>query len=173
MAVPSAQGAVLVIGSGVARDCYEAVKYERVAATRALDICDLAIEQERMTAKNRAATYVNRGILHMRQGNNERAIVDFDNSLRLQPELYEAQVNRGAALYGLRRFNEALEALNIGVRSSDLDARVTGYYNRGLTHEQLGDITSAYYDYREATRLDPEFALAARQLTRFTVQPVR
>jgi Flp pilus assembly protein TadD len=69
-------------------------------------------------------------------------------------------------------FEEALAAFNLGVRSEDMNARVTAYYDRGLTYEQLGNVTAAYYDYKTALELQPDFALAAKQLTRFQVKPV-
>lgn len=165
-----AHAAVTVIGSGMARDCYIAVEAGRLQPNKAIEICDLALEQERLTRKNRAATFVNRGILYLRMGNNVRAMADFDAGLKAQSDLYEAQVNRGAALYALQRYDEALEALNLGIRSDDFDARVTAYYNRGLTHEMLGDLTAAYYDYKAAVDLNPDFELASKQLTRFQVR---
>jgi tetratricopeptide (TPR) repeat protein len=167
-----AQAAVTVIGGGLARDCYIAVEAAQIPAAKALSICDLALEQESLSRKNMAATYVNRGILHLRLGHNTRAMADFDTSIRQVPELYEAHVNRGAALFALDRYEEALAAFNLGVKSEDLNARVTGYYNRGLVHEHLGDVTAAYYDYKTALELQPDFALATKQLSRFQVKRV-
>lgn len=167
-----AQAAVTVIGGGLARDCYIAVEEASMPPMKALNICDLALEQESLSKKNLAATYVNRGILRMRMGQNARAMSDFDVSIRAVPNLYEAHVNRGAALYALERFEEALSAFNLGVRSEDMNARVTAYYDRGLTYEQLGNVTAAYYDYKTALELQPDFALASKQLTRFQVKPV-
>ena len=36
-------------------------------------------------------------------------------------------------------------------------------------HAALGDARAAYFDYRKAQELDPDWALPAKQLTRFTV----
>jgi tetratricopeptide (TPR) repeat protein len=164
-----AHGAVTVFGGGVARDCYEAVEYERLPGLEALNVCTLAIEQEQLTRRNRAATYVNRGILHMRLGDNESALRDYERSLQLLPDLVEAKVNLGAALYGLQRFDEAMTALNEGVASENSDARATAHYNRALIHERRGDVQAAYDDFRTALEIEPSFEQAARQLTRFTV----
>ncbi len=166
-----AQGAVTVIGGGLARDCYEAVEYARVSTGEAIDICDLALEQEVLTRRNRAATYTNRGILFMREGRNDRALADYQRSLTLMP-LLETKVNLGAALYGLKRYNEALQALNEGIASDSANARATGFYNRALTYEKLGNVEAAYEDFRAAVEVKPDFEAAQRQLTRFTVVPV-
>lgn len=165
-----AQGAVTVVGGGLARDCYEAVEYSRVSTSDAIDICDLAIEQEVLTRRNRAATYTNRGILYMREGRNERALADYKKSLALMP-LLETKVNLGAALYGLKRYTEALESLNEGIATDSLNVRAIGFYNRALTHEKLGNVQAAYFDFRAALDIKPDFEAAQKQLSRFTVVP--
>ena len=53
--------------------------------------------------------------------------------------------------------------------TEQFDAKVIGFYNRGLTHEKLGDLQSAYEDFRKALDLKPDFTLAAQQMDRFTV----
>ncbi len=165
----SAQGAVTVIGGGLAQACYEAAETQLVTVSRAIDICDAALQQEALRRRDKAATYTNRGILHMRSGDNARALWDYQRSLQTMPDLKEAKVNLGAALYNLKRYPEALVALNEGIGTDQCDARVVGFYNRGLTHEKLGDLQSAYEDFRTALDLKPDFKLAAEQIGRFTV----
>lgn len=167
----SAQGAVTVIGGGLAQACYEAVEYNNVSVPKALETCTQALETESMRRRDKAATHTNRGILFMRMGNNTRALWDYERGLAMAPDLQETQVNVGAALYNLKRYPEALAALNAGVSSEDTDARAIAYYNRGLTNEKLGNIQLAYEDFRQALRLKPEFELAATQMNRFTVVP--
>jgi tetratricopeptide (TPR) repeat protein len=166
-----AQGAVTVIGGGLGQACYEAAEDQRVAPMKAMEICNLALTTEVLKRRDKAATYTNRGILHMRAGNNTRALWDYQNSLRLMPELKEAKVNLGAALYNLKRYPEALAALNEGVASESENARIVGFYNRGLTHEKLGNLQSAYEDFREALKMKPDFKQAQDQIARFTVVP--
>lgn len=166
----SANAAVTVFGGGLARDCYLGVESQE-PAREVMPLCDLALQQERLTARDRAATHVNRGIIHMREGRFNMALRDYSASARIQPDLADAQVNRGAALYGLQRYGEAMEALNVGITAEDTNARSVAYYNRALTHEKLGDIQSAYEDFRTALEIEPEFELAAQQLERFQVVP--
>lgn len=164
-----AYAAVTVIGGGMARDCYEAVELKKVSADIALAVCDLAIEQENLTRANRAATLVNRGIIHMRAQRNERALRDFEKSLQLMPDLLEAKVNLGGALYGLKRYDDAMAALNEGVKTEAVNARAIGYYNRALTFEKLGNLQSAYEDFQRALETKPDFTQAVDQMSRFTV----
>jgi tetratricopeptide (TPR) repeat protein len=167
----SALGAVSVIGGGLAQACYEAAETGEIALQQSIDICDRAITGETLRRRDKAATYTNRGILHMRNGNNTRALWDYQRSISMMPELKEAKVNLGAALYNLKRYGEALDALNEGVGTTSEGARVIGYYNRGLTHEKLGDLQAAYEDFRTALTMKPDFKLASDQISRFTVVP--
>lgn len=167
-----ANAAITVIGGGLGQACYEAVEYARLAPSQALAICDLALDEERLTRRDRAATLTNRGILHMRDGRNQRALYDYQRSLTLMPDLVETKVNVGAALYGLKRYPEALQMLTEGIATESVDAKATGYYNRGLVHEKLGDLQKSYEDFREALKLKPDFTMAADQMSRFVVQTV-
>jgi tetratricopeptide (TPR) repeat protein len=166
------QAAVTVFGGGLARSCYEAVEYERVSTDKGIELCSLALDQEGLRRRDKAATLTNRGILYMRDGKNQRALTDYTRSLGLMPDLLETKVNMGAALYGLGRYTEALAALNQGILTDDVNARAIGYYNRALAHESLGDVQSAYEDFRRALNAKPDFALAEKQLARFTVQKI-
>ncbi len=168
IAAPS-HAAVTVIGGGLGRECYQAVEFSRVPPSKALEVCDLAIEQERMSRRDRAATYTNRGIIHMRDGRHQRALLDYQKALLLQPDLLETKVNLGAALYNLKRYPEAMKMLNEGIATDSANARATGYYNRALCFEKLGDVQSAYNDFRAALLAKPDFGLAAKQLERFQV----
>lgn len=164
-----AHGAVTVIGAGYARDCYELTASRAGRMSDALALCDLALEQEPLTTRDRAATYVNRGILKLRAENHQDALADFDRSLALAPNLYEAKINIGAAYIYLKRYEEALAMLDEGIKTDNLPARAIGFYNRGLVKEQLGDVPGAYYDFKASVELSPNFAEPAKELKRFTV----
>jgi tetratricopeptide (TPR) repeat protein len=171
-ALAPAHAQVMVIGGGMARDCYRAVEFSKTAPSRAMQMCNEALDRESLKVRDRAATYVNRGILYMRAGNFERALSDYREGLALRPEMLEAKVNIGAALYGLRRYDEAMEALNEGLKTDSIEARAVGLYNRALIWEHRGDVKAAYFDYKEALQLNPTFVQAAKQLERFTVTEV-
>jgi tetratricopeptide (TPR) repeat protein len=50
-----------------------------------------------------------------------------------------------------------------------VDEPAKAFYNRALVQESLGDARAAYFDYRKAQDLAPDWLLPAKQLTRFTV----
>lgn len=163
-----AQGALTVLGAGPARACYLAAR-DAAKSAEALRACDLALQASPLTSAERAATFVNRGVLHLQRRDAAPARADFDAALRLAPDLAEAHVNRGAALILLGEFAGALTALDRGLALGPADAH-EAHFNRAIAYEQLGDLRRAYADYRQALALKPEWPLPAEELARFTVE---
>jgi tetratricopeptide (TPR) repeat protein len=167
IAIPS-HAAVSVIGSGLARICYEAAESER--ATRdGVESCDQALAEQALSVRDRAATYVNRGILGMRQKKHAAAIADYEQAIRLKPDLAEAYVNKGIALVHVGgRDGEAVNFLSRGIDLNPVRPEVA-YYTRAVANEALGRTRAAYEDYRQAAALKPDWAEPQKQLQRFSV----
>jgi tetratricopeptide (TPR) repeat protein len=162
-----ARAAVTVIGGGLAEACSQAAftgksepKYEQ--------LCTAALEGELLSTRDRAGTYVNRGVLKLRRQAWESATKDFDTAIRTRPDLGEAYVNRGAAAIGARHFSESLADINKGLELG-LEEPAKAYYNRALAYEWLDDPKSAYFDYQKALEISPDWDLPKQQLARFTV----
>ena len=132
--------------------------------------CTAAVKQAEISDHDRAASFVNRGVLLLRARAFDRAVRDFDQALRIDPGLGEALVNRGAARVGQRRYAEGLRDLE---RGSELGASEPekAWFNRGLANEGLGDLQAAYRAYRRAAELKPGWDAPQRELARFTVRP--
>lgn len=167
IAAGSAHGAVTVIGGGLAQACSKAalsgeddVKYQ--------EVCTLALDTEVMSPRDRAGTFVNRGVLKLRRTSYSEAARDFDQAVRIQPDMGEAYVNRGAASIGQKRYADSLpdinRALELGVTEP-----AKAYYNRALAYEGMDDAKSAYFDYQKAVAIDPEWTAPRNELTRFSV----
>lgn len=167
VSVLPASAAVTVLGAGLAQACYQAAEYggnpkEGIAA------CGASLDQETLTADDRAATYINRGILYARSKEPLKAISDYDTGLHIRPKLAEGYVDRGASYIVLRKYQQALDDINEGLRLGTSRPHIA-YYDRAMAHEGLGDIRGAYQDYRHAVELAPDFKLAVEQLERFRV----
>ena len=164
----TASAQVTVIGGGLAKDCFLKVESGSTNYVDVKQTCTLALESEVMTRINRAATYVNRGIIRMRSGDHDGALGDFDRAISLQEDLGAAYLNRGAALILLGDYENAKFALDTAI---DLDTKDmhAAHYNRAIAKERTGDIPGAYYDFQEAAGLKPDWDLPLRQLERFTV----
>ncbi|MEL8056632.1 MAG: tetratricopeptide repeat protein [Pseudomonadota bacterium] len=161
---------VFVIGNGLGSDCYSKTARNVSNFIDAETTCTRALREESMNRENRAKTYTNRGVLRMRAGRYDQALGDYSEAIRLRPELGEAYLNQGAAYIYKDEFGTALQSLNkaIELETNDMFA---AYYNRGIAKENTGDVEGAYYDFKKSLELKPEWSLAQRQLTRFTLTP--
>ena len=161
-------GAVTVIGGGMARECSLAA-LNGESETRYETICTQALESELMSLRDRAGTYVNRGILKLRRKEFASAQYDFNRAIETKPDLGEAYVNRGAAAVGAKRYADGLadlnKALELGVEEPE-----KAYYNRALAFEGLDDLKAAYFDYKKAVELKPDWDMPQKELARFTVE---
>lgn len=163
-----AQGAVTVLGNGLARVCYDSAEFGGGNAADGIAACSEALEQMALPVRDRAATLVNRGILYSRLGEPQQAIADYDKGISMEPNLGEAYVDRGAALIVLTHYDEAVQDLDKGIAMGSNRLQIA-YYDRGLADEALGNVRAAYEDYKKATEIEPDFTLASSQLARFKV----
>jgi tetratricopeptide (TPR) repeat protein len=164
-----ASAAVSILGGGLARDCFIAADMKR-DTRESLEICTRALSEEALSRRDRAATLVNRGIVHMQARDLDRAMADYDSALRTLPNLAEAHVNRGIAL--LHRGGadqEAIAALSRGLDMKPSRPEIA-HYSRAVAHELVGNVRQAYEDYQAAQALKPEWADPAEQLKRFSVE---
>ena len=167
-----AHSAVSIIGSGFARQCYEAAESGN-RQRFGLDVCDRALSDEGVTVRDRAATLVNRGILKMQGRDFRGAIADYDQAIALTPKLGEAFVNKGVAQVNLGNADaQAVETLTHALALKPIRPEVA-FYTRGVAHELAGDLQAAYEDYKAAAGLKPDWSVPAEQLKRFTVEKRR
>lgn len=154
-----------IIGVARARSCFEAAVAKR--ATRdALKSCTAALEEGSLTARDRAATLVNRGILNMQAEKLEAALGDYDEAIRIQPDAAEAWVNKGIALIKAGRDAEAAAAISHGLDLGPANPAVA-HYSRAFAYEALGKIRQAYEDFGRAAALAPGWREPYEQLRRF------
>jgi len=163
-----AKAATTVLGNGLAHLCSVEAKAGS-SEPQAIEICNMAIESESLTRHDLAGTYVNRGVLKMRRKSYRDARSDFDLAVKLAPTMGEAFINRGGALVGEQKYAQALQDIDRGLTLNPEEPE-KAYYNRGLAHEGLDDITSAYFDYQRAVALKPDWDPPQHELLRFTVK---
>ena len=169
--LPKPLASATVIARDDARQCYLATLANPSAEhyRQGLKYCDQAIANEESDSYLRAALLVNRSDLELDMQNYGDAVVDADASIALHPDLATAYLNRGAALIGLKQYQQALPALEKAIALNTGEKLQLAYFNRGLAQDYLGDLKSAYFDYKKAAEIDPNFEPAKAQLQRFTV----
>lgn len=134
-----------------------------------VEICTLAIEDEASAPSERAGSYNNRGVLFFDAGKYDEALADFDQALVLMNSLAAAHINRGYTLVAQKRWADSLPSFDRGIELGAPDP-ARAHYNRGIAHEELGHVRDAYYDYKKAAELDPEWEEPKQELARFQVR---
>lgn len=168
VAPAGAASAAAVIGTGYARNCFDAATRKR-SLREALRLCDSALLDDALATRDRAATLVNRGIINMQARKIDAALADYDAAIKLSPETAEAWINKGIALVQIgNRDDEAVVLLTEGIARSPQQPAVA-YYSRAIAYEGLGRPRQAYEDYSRAAQLDPDWSEPAEQLQRFKV----
>ena len=167
-AATPAAASVLVLGNSDARLCYEAADDPGQPTANDLRRCDTALVGEALSSYEVVATHVNRGILRLRRGMIDEAITDFDRAIAMDPNQPEAYLNKGTAL--LRRQNAA-EATTLYTAALERNTTrpAVAHYGRAIANETLGNLSAAYHDYTEASRMAPNWSEPRVELTRFRV----
>jgi tetratricopeptide (TPR) repeat protein len=120
-----------------------------------------------------AEAYEKRGIAYLNHGQNDRAIEDFSEFIRLKPGLPAffytwAYAGRGCAYLNLDQNDRAIEDFSEAIRlKPDLPVATpliidfaVFYVYRGNAYRKLGQNDRAIEDFSEAIRLKPDYALA-------------
>ena len=108
------------------------------------------------------------GCQALEQGDTDRALAEFSEAARLDPNYVEAQRELARLLIRQERWEEAIVALNAAQRRVPRDAelyalRAETYVAMGLSHDRPDDLDRAIADADEALRLDPDQVLALCQ----------
>jgi tetratricopeptide (TPR) repeat protein len=88
----------------------------------------------------------------------EKAIEDFDEAIKLNPNYADVYRDRGLAYYYLKQYERAIEDYN---KALELNPEYTlAYNNRGIAYRELKQYEKAIEDYNKALELNPEYASA-------------
>jgi tetratricopeptide (TPR) repeat protein len=127
---------------------------------RAIVACTRIIENSAETAASRARAYNNRGRTYRSRrdiGDLDRAISDYTEAIRLDPNNARGYYNRGD-IYRERNLDRAIADLTAAIR---LDPKyVSAYVARGWAYVFKDEYNRAIADYTEAIRIDATFAPA-------------
>ena len=92
------------------------------------------------------------------KGYLDRAIVDFNKAIDLNPNYADPYSNRGNAHLYKGNFDRAIEdytkAINVNPYHTD------AHYNRGLAYRYKGEVNPAILDFTKAIDLNPNYAQA-------------
>ena len=90
------------------------------------------------------------------RGDYNKAIEDYDEAIKLDPNYFEAYNNRGLAWAKLEEYNKAIDDFTKAIKLNPKLA--DAYYNRGIAWYELKEYNKAIADYGKAIKLNPKLA---------------
>lgn len=110
------------------------------------------------------SVYIERGKIYLDQGNLEKSIENFNRSLELKPESFDAYFNRGLAYHRMGKFDEAI---NDYMRAAEIKPRESASYaNIGVCYRLKQDYEKSIQNLTKALELRQyEFAYFQRGIT--------
>jgi tetratricopeptide (TPR) repeat protein len=92
------------------------------------------------------------------KGQSDKAIADFTETIRLDPQYARAYLGRGSSWLAKREFDKALADAEAAIRIDPHDPTVL--HARGRMRSEVGHFEGAIADFTEAVRLNPRYAQA-------------
>lgn len=156
----AAQMSVTTIGATDATSCYENAVNDFSSDT---EPCDKALKDPMTTPADKKKTFVNRGIIHNRNGDLTAALADFDAALKMDSALGEAYLNRGNSYFLAAKYAEALADYERALEA-DVSKPWAAWYNIGLVYDAQNNADKAREAYEKALEENPGFTLAQEKL---------
>jgi tetratricopeptide (TPR) repeat protein len=131
------------------KNCDQSADWDRKVAG-----CTKLLAEPRFPPAALSTIYAARGTGFAAKNDFARAIVDFDESLRLNPKNSIALINRGAAWLLRGETDKAIADLDAAVSLDPNNPAI--YSSRGALRRQLRDFNKSIADLTEAIRLEPK-----------------
>ncbi len=123
-----------------------------------IESCTRLIDSGAEAEQSRAVILYNRGVAHHWQGDDDKAIADLSETLRINPWFADAWRWRGQAWYGKDEHERAIRDYDAMVALDPSNPVV--HYLRGILLTWMKRYEQAVGDFAEAIRLDDTFAKA-------------
>ena len=101
-------------------------------------------------------SHYNLGLAYKLKDQLDKAIPEFQNAIRLQPDLADAHYTLGVLFWQQGEFDKATEELEKAIQNQPNYAEA--HYTLGTIFKQQGKLPEAEAALREAIRLQPDFA---------------
>src|SRR5215831_7925220 len=120
--------------------------------------CTTVIQSGKESQKNLSIAFNNRGNAYHAKGDDDRAVADYNESIRLDPKYAYPYNGRGNAYRGKGDNDRAIADYAMSIK---LDPKYAAPHNgRGNAYRDKGDRDRALADYNEAIKLDPRYVFA-------------
>jgi tetratricopeptide (TPR) repeat protein len=129
----------------------------RLSAKSGVDV-GVTPPPEKVVTAPKADDFFIQGVDKQNKGDNQGAIIAYNEAIRLNPNLAEAYNNRGNVRNDLGDKQGAIDDYTLAIKINPNLAEA--YYNRGIVRYDLGDKPGAIDDYTLAIKINPNYAQA-------------
>ena len=136
----TAQSVSILGDSADARECYFSAEIAiQMHSTSRMEIetCTNALNFQNLRLRDKAGTYINRGILYVAMEEYQKAIKDYARAEKLYPDFGAIHVNRGNLFFMGESYDSAISEYTRAL-GMDLRQDHVAYLNRGMAYEKLG-----------------------------------
>ena len=127
---------------------------EKFSSEEAIVGCTAMIDSGRYSGANLSGVYNNRGIAYRNQRDNPRALADFSEAIRINPQSSIAYRNRGDIYLRMNDPRRAIADFDEAIRITP--AFAAAYQNRARGYGMLGQHGRAAADMRVAVEITPD-----------------
>jgi tetratricopeptide (TPR) repeat protein len=120
--------------------------------------CTAIIQSGQETGRNLAAAFTIRGRAYRAKGDYGRAIADYTDAIRIEPNYVLAFYSRGVAYFNKGDYGRAIADYTESLRLAPRD--IIALQNRGHAYQARQDYARAIADYTAAIEIEPKFAYA-------------
>ncbi|MEW6545205.1 MAG: tetratricopeptide repeat protein [Nitrospirota bacterium] len=118
--------------------------------------CSRLIESGRLSDKTLASVFDMRGHAYALKKQYDLAVADYDEAIRLDPNLERAVFGRGSAYFYKRQYERAIADFSRAIRLKP--DKPESFHNRGTAYFNLEQLDPAIADFDQALRLAPDKA---------------
>jgi tetratricopeptide (TPR) repeat protein len=129
----------------------------RLSAKSGVDV-GVTPPPEKVVTAPKADDFFIQGVDKQNKGDNQGAIIAYNEAIRLNPNLAEAYNNRGNVRNDLGDKQGAIDDYTLAIKINPNLAEA--YYNRGIVRNELGDKPGAIDDFNLAIKINPNLAQA-------------
>jgi tetratricopeptide (TPR) repeat protein len=115
-----------------------------------VDVQETKEPQEPVSKPDRAIAEIDKGQALLTSNRPDKALVCFEEALKLDPDNTDALVKKGAALEHLKRFEEAIECYDRAIAANR--GMTVAYLHKGAVCNQLERFSEALECYEQALR---------------------
>jgi tetratricopeptide (TPR) repeat protein len=129
-------------------------------ATNAQIIVGCTAEIQSGRLKDLALIFNNRGFAYYNLRRYDRAIEDYDQAIKFDPNYTKAFNNRGDAYADRGQPDRAIQDYDEAIKLNPSDAEA--FNSRGVSYSDMGQFYRAIQDYDQAIKLKPNYSVAIK-----------